>query len=262
MGHSSHSSSGLPRLTFGNWLFLIGLLIGSCQAGSAQPSSNGATIQKIDAAVAARDENLLGYTVTETYRVFRGAEKTHASAEMTVKTSYRKDAGKSYVILSQTGSELLLNEVLGRVLESERLMTQPANRVQAVLTSGNYTMRLKGNESVDGRDCTAVAIVPKRSSPYLFRGSIWVDAQDGSIVKLEGVASRSASILTGATQVSRQYEKIDRLPMATHATAVASSWLLGQTTIDIDYSDYQMTLRNAAGRLQSVGQAGLAGSHE
>jgi hypothetical protein len=106
-----------------------------------------------------------------------------------------------------------------------------------------------------------VAIVPKRSSPYLFRGTIWVDAQDGSIVKLDGVASKAASVLAGATQVSRQYANIDGLPMATHAEAVAGSWLLGQTTIDIDYSGYEMTLRSAGGGPQVVGQAGLQAIH-
>ncbi len=96
---------------------------------------------------------------------------------------------------------------------------------------------------MDGRACRVVAIVPKKSSPYLFRGTIWVDAQDGSIVKLEGVASKAASVLAGATQVSRQYANMNGLPMATRATAVAGSWLLGQTTIDIDYSGYEMALR-------------------
>jgi hypothetical protein len=225
----------------------------------AQPSDSKQTIDKIDASVAARDGNLLGYTVTELYRVYRGEDKTHPAAEMTVKTTYNKESGKSYVILSQSGSELLLKEVLGRILDNERLMTQPGNRTQAVLTTANYSMTLKGDDVVDGRACRVVAIVPKKSSPYLFRGTIWVDAQDGAIVKLEGVAAKSASVLAGATQVSRQYANINGLPMATHAVAVAGSWLLGQTTIDIGYSGYEMTLRNAAGEPQVVGAAGLKG---
>jgi membrane peptidoglycan carboxypeptidase len=228
----------------------------------AQQDDSKPMIQKIDASVAARDENLLGYTVTEVYRVYRGADRTHPAAQMMVKTTYRKESGKSYVIVSQSGSELLLKEVLGRILDNERLITQPASRAQAVLTTANYAMTVKGDDMVDGRACRMVAIEPKRSSPYLFRGSIWVDAQDGSIVKLEGVASKAASVLAAATQVSRQYGSVHGLPMATHAAAVAGSWLLGQTTIDIDYSGYEMTLRSAAaGGSQIVGQTGLKTIH-
>src|SRR4051794_32559054 len=124
----------------------------------AQTPERKQTIEKIDASVSWRDENLLGYTVTELYRVYRGADKEHPAAEMTVKTTYHKESGKSYVILSQTGSELLLKEVLGRILDSERLMTQPANRAQAVLTTANYSMTVKSDAVVDGRACRVVAI--------------------------------------------------------------------------------------------------------
>src|SRR6516165_632374 len=94
---------------------LLATALCSTKALAQRPDSNP-TIQKIDASVAARDESLLGYTVTEIYRVYRGADKTHPAAKMTVKTTYRKEDGKSYVILSQSGSELLLKEVLGRIL--------------------------------------------------------------------------------------------------------------------------------------------------
>jgi hypothetical protein len=254
------SSRVRPLSAIGAIICLLATAVVSTMA-LAQQAESKPMIQKIDASVAARDENLLGYTVTELYRVYRGADKMHPSAVMTVKTTYRKDSGKSYVILSQSGSELLIKEVLGRVLDSERLMTQPVNRVQAVLTTANYIMTVKGDDTVDGRTCRAVAIVPKKISPYLFRGTIWVNAQDGSIVKLDGVASKAASVLAGATQVSRQYANVNGLPMATHAEAVAGSWLLGQTTIDIDYSGYEMTLQDGSGGPQIVGRAGLKAIH-
>src|SRR5579862_8860658 len=105
-------------------LCLLPVLCSSAHA--AEAGANNPTLEKIDASVAARDENLLGYTVTELYRLYRGADTTHPAAQMTVKTTYQKDSGKSYVIISQSGSELLLKEVLGRILDSERMMTQPA----------------------------------------------------------------------------------------------------------------------------------------
>ncbi len=224
---------------------LIGSLVAAgCGtiAAAAQTGGSPAIIPLVDASVAHRDDNLLSYTVTEHYRVYRGADHEHPAAEMVVRTLYRKDTGKTFTILSQSGSHLLLSEVLGHVLDSETLMTQPVNRSRVVLTSLNYQMRPNGSENVDGVDCVRIAIVPKTSSPYLFKGTIWVNAKDGDIVKLQGVTSKNASVLTGATEVSRVYEVIDGVPMATHATADASSWLLGSTTIDIDYTGYQMTM--------------------
>lgn len=242
-------------------LVFFGMISISARAPS-QLGADESAIQKIDASVASREDNLLGYTVTERYRIFRSRDRVHPAADMTVKTSYLKDAGKSYTILTQTGSGLLLNDVLGRILDSERFLTQPANRSQAVLTTANYTMSVKGDAVADGRNCLQVAMTPKRISPYLFRGSIWVDAQDGSIVRLDGVAAKSPSILTGPAHVSRDYEKIDGLPMATHASAVSDSWLLGQTRIEIDYTDYALTIRSQAGPEEGASRAAPVSVHE
>ena len=209
----------------------------------AQKNPQSDVIHLIDNSVGAREQNLLGYTVTERYRVFRGDDVEHPAAEMTVKTTYRKDTGKSYVTLAQSGSGLLLKELLGRVLESEQMMTQPVNRGQALITSSNYSMAVKGNEPVEGRTCVTVAITPKKNTPFLFKGTIWVDPQDGSIVQLRGVTSKSPSMLAGTTQVSRQYENLSGYSMATHAAATSSSWLLGQTVIDIDYTGYNLQIK-------------------
>jgi hypothetical protein len=36
---------------------------------------------------------------------------------------------------------------------------------------------------------------------------------------------------------------INGFPVATHARAVSNSWLVGQTVIQIDYTDYAIQLR-------------------
>jgi len=61
-------------------------------------------------------------------------------------------------------------------------------------------------------------------------------------VQLKGTASKSAFFLASAAEVSRQYDELDQLPMATHAQAVSGSSLLGQTVVKIDYSNYQLQL--------------------
>jgi hypothetical protein len=226
-------------------LFLAAGIFGVSIFPALPQANDAAVIQGIDASVASRDQSLISYSVTEHYSVFRNQEKVHPAAEMTVKTNYQRDKGKSYAVLSQSGSELLLKQVLGRVIDGERTATQPANRPAALITSANYTMRVKGREVVDGRNCIALAIVPRRAAPLLFQGDLWVDAQDYSIVQLSGLTSKSPNMLAGLTQVARQYATVDGFPMATHASATSTSWLLGQTTIEIDYTGYQIDLRAA-----------------
>ncbi len=210
----------------------------------APPPVLGGVVHGVDASVKNRLDRLAGYTVTEHYAVFRGKDETHPAAEMLVKTTYTRENGKSYEIVSQSGSSLWRNEVLHTLLDNEKRMSEPANVETALIDSKNYEMKLDPNprQRLDDRDCLVLDITPRRNSEYLFKGRLWVNAQDYAIVQLQGTASKSAFFLASAAEVSRQYDEMDQLPMATHAQAVSGSALLGQTTVKIDYTNYQIQL--------------------
>ena len=92
----------------------------------AQSSDPSAIIQRIDANNRARYDNVLGFTVTEHYAVFRGKDQDHPAAEMTVKTTYKKGVGKTYVVLSQSGSDLIQRLALRPLLDNEKAINDPA----------------------------------------------------------------------------------------------------------------------------------------
>jgi hypothetical protein len=166
---------------------------------------------------------------------------------MTVQTLYRQGSGKSYTILSESGSEFIRNHVLRTLLDNEKNLNLPGIVEHSWFTSANYEMQLKpgGIQLLDGRECLAVAITPRRKAPNLIVGTLWVDAKDGSIVQIAGTASQSPSIFTGPAQVMRHYATVSGYAMATQARAVSNSFLLGRTTVTIDYRDYQIQLRPA-----------------
>lgn len=210
---------------------------------TAQQPDLQTIVRGVDTSVQNRIDRIAQYTVTEHYQLFRG-NLNEPAAEMLVQTIYRKDNGKSYKILSQNGSSLWRNEVLGTLLENEEKMSRPGNVETALINSRNYEMRLdpSPHENLDGRDCLVLDINPRRNSEYLFKGKLWVDARDFAIVQLKGTAAKSSFFLAKAADVSRHYAEIDGVPMATHAEAVSGSSLLGQTLVKIDYSDYRIDL--------------------
>lgn len=225
-------------------LVLAVLFVGSCPAFAQQQLDAGAVVRGVDGSVKNRIDRLAGYTVTEHYAVYRGKDETHQAADMVVKTTYRKQTGKSFEIVSQSGGAVWRNEVLGTLLDNEKRMSQPNNVGTALINSSNYDMKLDGSahEQLNGHDCLVLAITPRHPSQYLFKGKLWVDAQDFAIVQLKGTASKSAFFLASAAEVVRQYDELSGLPMATHAQAVSGSSLLGQTVVKIDYTNYQLDL--------------------
>jgi outer membrane lipoprotein-sorting protein len=211
---------------------------------AAQQLDSASVIQRVDAAVKDRIDHVMSYTVTEHYAVFRNNDEIHPVAEMSVKTDYRQETGKSYTILSESGSGFIRNYVLHPLLENEKQINLPGIREHSWFTSANYQMQLKpgGIQPLDGRECLALAISPRRKAPNMIEGTLWVDAKDGTIVRLEGNATQSPSIFTGPAQVSRQYVNVNGFAMATQAKAVSDSFLLGRTIVTIDYRNYQIKL--------------------
>jgi len=209
----------------------------------APTPDEAAIIRGVDAAVHHRVDSIAGYTVIESYKLFRGSDLTHPAAEMTVQTTYARDTGKSYKILSEDGSHILRSAVFSPLLDNEKRINQPGNVEASWLVSANYEMHGKpdGPQQVNGRECYALTIAPRQKAPNLVEGTIWVDAHDYSIVKIEGHSSKSASWVTAPSDVMRVYESVDGFAMATHAKAVTASDLFGPTTVTIDYTDYKIT---------------------
>lgn len=221
---------------------LLGLGTGMVRA---QQVDSAAILGKIDAAVKARVDGIASYTDTEHYLVFRNKDEAHPVAEMTVKTTYKKATGKSYEIQSQSGSAVMRNLVLGAILDNERHVNEPGVREGAWITTANYEMTVKpgGIQQMDGRDCVALTLKPRRKEPYLVEGTLWVNAKDGEIVRIDGKASKSSSVFTGPTQMMRQYVDIGGFGQAIHARAESDSFMFGPTVVTIDYRDYQIQLR-------------------
>lgn len=228
------------------------MLLSVPPVAAQQPPESAPVLKGVDASVARREAGLVGYTAIEHYAVFRGSDAAHAAAEMTVRATYRSASGKSYEILSETGSPFLRKAVLERTLQNERALTKPTERVRALIDTGNYEMQVESNATLGNRPCVALQISPRRAASYLFAGQIWVDSRDGSIVQLKGTTAKPLSILTGRTQVERRYTLIDGYPMATRATATTSVAMIGEIRMVIDYSDYHLQLAQQPAHAQTV----------
>lgn len=225
-------------------LVLSLLLLIATSASPSQQPDEATIIHAIDAAAEARYANLLGYTVTEHYAVYRGSDETHPAAEMTVKTTYRKDSGKSYEILSQSGSEIVQRFGLQPLLDHEKEINLPGNVQKSWFTSSNYEMTLKPGvtQVIDGRNCFSISMTPRRKAPNMIEGTLWLDAKDDSIVQIEGVATKSPSFLAAAPHMMRRYTNMNGYAMAVRARAESNSLILGRTVVTIDYRDYQLQL--------------------
>jgi len=221
---------------------ILMLLRAPCPTQEPDPA---AVIRSVDAAVGARVENVLGFTDIEHYSAYRSGDETHPVAEMTVRDTYKKGVGKTYTVLSQSGSSVILHFGLKPLLDNEETVNVPGNVEKSWFTSANYEMKLKpgGVQKLNGRDCFVLDIKPKEKAPNMVEGTMWVDARDGTLVEIDGVASKDPSAFSGTTHMMRQYANINGYSMAMHARAESDSFFFGRTVVTIDYSNYNLQLK-------------------
>lgn len=225
----------------------------SIAAAGQQPNA-ASVIRLIDGAVSLRSQRVLAFTDIERYAVYRGKDEIHPVAQMTVRDSYRRGIGKTYTVLSQTGSPLVQKLGLQPLLDHETRISQPADVNASSFTSANYDMTLKpgGIQHLNGRACYMLAIEPRQKASNMIDGTIWVDATDGTLVKVDGIASKNPSVFSGTTRMMREYRNIDGFSMAVYARAASSSLVFGRTVVVIQYGNYHLELAPHAGATQAA----------
>jgi len=213
-------------------------------AGFSWAQDEAAILKKIDAMTQARYDHVMGFSDTEHYTVFRGADLTHPAAEMTVRVTYRKGSGKSYKVLSQSGSELIQHFGLKPLLDNEQEINDPAKVAESWFTTANYEMHVQPGQTrvLERRQCVAVSIKPKHEAPNMLNGTVWVDPGNGAILAVEGVGSKAPSAFTGPTHMMRLYAMMNGYAQATHARA-ESSGVLGKSVMTIEYTDYRFEVK-------------------
>jgi len=197
-------------------------------------------IQRIDEAEIARETNLAGYTVTEHYSVFRNGDAT-PSASATVQTIYKRGQGKECAVINRTGSQFLQKYLIDRVLHEQKGISAGDARKNALIVSANYTMQFDHEESLSGRDCLVLKLIPKEKSPYLMDGQIWVDARNYHLVRVKGSPSAMPSIWTGLPEIQRDYQELAGFAVAKTSRSESKRPVIGTTVVEIDYENYQIT---------------------
>jgi hypothetical protein len=159
-------------------------------------------------------------------------------AEMLVQVQGDPDGTKHFEVMSEDGWKAAHKHVLRKMLESETETSRPEMRTRARLIPENYDFEVIGMELVSGRTAYVLAITPKRKEKYLFRGRIWVDAEDYALVRAEGNPAKNPSLWTKSTHFVQIYQKNGFLWFPLSTQSVTEAHIFGATDVNIEYFDY------------------------
>ena len=188
---------------------------------------------------AQRQQSLEGYEGMRRYTLVN--EHMGKRAEMLVRVRGDRDGTKHFEVESETGWKAAQKHVLRKMLESEAETSRPEERVKSRLSADNYEFQIVKREGVGDRAAYAIDVTPKRQEKTLFRGRIWVDAEDYALVRADGNPSKNPSFWTKSVHFVHIYQKSGPFWFPVSTESVTEARLFGTTGLTIEYFDYKPT---------------------
>ena len=237
------------------------MCVAAWQPATAQPSNTPAieprtaltseqVVDKLIQRNLERAQALAAYQGTRIYRLEHHGFPGSRSAEMIVAVSYRSPGTKEFSIRSEKGSPFLIEKIFHKLLQSEKEALTEENQARVALNNDNYRFALVGYESMPTGPCFILSVEPLTKNKLLYRGRIWVDAEDFAVVRIDAAPAKNPSFWTKETRIEQAYAKVGDfwLPISNRSSSAIR--LGGQTYFTIDYQDYQIT---AAAQFDALG---------
>lgn len=162
-------------------------------------------------------------------------------AEMVVRMTFHSPDTKSFKVVSQEGSSFIIEHVFQKLLESEKEALDNQNRQATALTRENYNFTLSGyQQEPDGSHVYVLNVKPRSRNKFLYEGTIWVNAEDFAVTRIEAVPAKTPSFWIKKTQIEHLYIKVGDFWLPARNRTDSQIRLGGRALLTIDYNDYRI----------------------
>jgi outer membrane lipoprotein-sorting protein len=235
-----------PKLRHARSFLRVVPVLLACFATSAQQvvPTVPLTADEVVARVALMNEEraiaLQSYSVLRTYHLVCNC-LVHKTADMTVRITYRSPDEKEFTIVSERGSGTIRDRVFRPLLEAEVESMQLQNQQRTGITVENYAFTLLKSPQIGANDFYVLQATPRHKNKFLFRGRIWVDANDFAVIRVEGEPAVNPSWWTRKTDFVRVYQRVGPFWLPESNESVTNVRMFGTAVLTITYGEYQTT---------------------
>jgi hypothetical protein len=225
------------------WLVFAGSLVGVCGAQSYRQVSNVSVDELVSRMVEnnrRRTEALHSYQGRREYQLVYSGFPGHREAKVEVDFTFQQPDQKQFTTVSQSGSKIIITRVFQKLMASEKEAASEGNRSRAALTPANYDFRLLGGDDVNGRPAYVLHVEPRTDYKYLYRGTVWVDAAELAVVKIEAEPAKRPSIWISRTAIHHTYQKVGDFWLPAENQSDTDVRLGGHANLTIRYTGYNI----------------------
>lgn len=228
------------KLTIKNVLCSLAIALSIVTISSAQtsdpPPSAEQVVSKMMQFDAQRQSAQTGYTATRRY----AAVNKRRHAEMVVRVSCDSSGAKDFTVVSEEGSGSIRKHVFQKLLSEETEASRRGTRAGTRLIPDNYQFQMVGLQTLETGPSYVLSVTPKTANKYLIDGKIWVDANDFSIVRIEGQPAKNPSFWVRSVHFVHTYQKVGQFWFASSTHTTSEIRIFGESELTIDNSDYNL----------------------
>jgi outer membrane lipoprotein-sorting protein len=224
---------------FSSLTFLLLVTIASAQASAPVPSAED-IVAKMMQFDAHRQSQLTGYTATRRYVAVNKKRR----AEMLVRVSCDSNGAKQFSVVSEQGSGAIRKHLFQKLLSEETEASRRGTRNSTRLTPANYDFQIVGQETLETGPAYVLEVSPRTPNKYLINGKIWVDANDYSIVRIEGQPARNPSFWVHNVHFVHTYQKVGQFWFASSTDTTSQIRIFGDSELTIENVDYKLNPPN------------------
>ena len=168
------------------------------------------------------------------YRAVRRleAESGKRTGWLEAVTEYSPESGFRYEVTAEGGSDYIRSKVLRAVLQGEQEALARGETGRSSLARENYSFQANG---VDAAGLANVILSPRRQEPVLVKGTMFLQPDDGRLVRLQGQLAKSPSFWIKNVEIVRSYERIAGTVMPVTLESKAQLRLFGCGTLRMSY---------------------------
>jgi outer membrane lipoprotein-sorting protein len=221
-------------------VFTLAILNSVATIASAQTSDPLPSAEEVVAKMmqfdSQRQSEQTGYTATRRYAAVN--KKRHA--DMVVRVSCDSSGAKEFTLVSEEGSGSIRKHVFHKLLSEETEASRRGTRASTRLIPDNYLFQMFGLETLETGPAYVLSVTPKTANKYLIDGKIWVDANDYSIVRIEGQPAKNPSFWVRSVHFVHTYQKVGQFWFASSTHTTSEIRIFGESELTIDNSDYTL----------------------
>lgn len=139
-----------------------------------------------------------------------------------------------YQIVSERGSEYVLEKVLRKILAREQQLIEAGQANRADLSTENYEFI---EPAAHGQDVRYVLLKPKRKDVLLVDGRMVLNQSGTELLRVEGRLAKNPSFWTSLVNVIREFARVNgvRVPVTTESIAKIKFAGLSRMTVHYQY---------------------------